>query len=174
ISFSIQGATIRFVWDKEDYSFIFRYVYSDRAKMGVSKMRSYKEYQLDEDKKYNLNLDDAPGADLSVLPNKLHLGAGDFTFSLTNIPDKKPIITLPFLKKTVTPDTADSSADLEAEPAEEEDKEEDVFSEGVLEFIESLNMKKSAPLWAGIGLALLIILLGLGLYFLVTRKDEKY
>jgi PKD repeat protein len=167
--------TVKFRYKDTDYSFLFRYVYSDKAKMGVSTASSYKEYTLDENKKYNLNLDESEESDISILPGNLHLGAGNFTFELLNIPEKKPLFVLPFTevgKKTVTPDSTDESADLASGPEEQAPKSEDVFSEGVLEFIESLSVRKSAPLWAGLSLALVIVLVGLGLYYLVTRKEE--
>ncbi len=166
------GDTVKYSYRDEDYSFVYRYVYSDRAKMGVSHQASYKEFTLMEDTKHNLNLDDNVDLDLRVTPTDLHGGSGNFTFTLLGVVPKKPIITLPFpSKKTVEPEKTGASADLEAEPDEPE-PEEETYSEGVLEFIESLNVKSSAPVWAGVGLALLIILLGLGLYFLVARKED--
>jgi hypothetical protein len=167
--------TVKYRHDGKDYSFLFRYVYSDKAKMGVSTSKSYKEYTLDENKKYNLDLDGVSGSDISILPSNLHLGSGNFTFSLTNVTATKKPFVLPFTsvkKKTVTPSTANESASLASEPAETEAKTEEAFSQGVLEFIESLTMKKSAPLWAGLLVSLLIILAGLGLYYLVTRKED--
>jgi hypothetical protein len=98
----------------------------------------------------------------------MNYGSGNFTFELLNIPERKPIITLPSPAKR----TVEAETELEAEPEETEPEEEDTFSEGVLEFVESLNVKSTAPLWAGIGLAALIILIGLGLYFLIAWKSD--
>jgi hypothetical protein len=166
------GDTVKYTYGGQDFSFMFRYVYSDKAKMGVSQSTSYKEYTLEENKKYNLNLDDKPESDLGVTPSGLYLGRGNFTFELLNLPDRQKPLVLPVgsVKRTVSADEA--SAELDAEPEEVEPVEEEAFSEGVLEFIESMSVKSAAPIWAGVGLALLIILVGLGLYFLVVRKED--
>jgi hypothetical protein len=165
------GDTVKYTWNREEFSFPIRYVFSDKAKMGVSRAAGYKEYSLDENVKYNLNLDDEPLSDLGVRPTDLYLGAGNFTFDLLQIPEKKPIFTLPFLKKKVKTVETNQTAEVAGEPEVVEPVEEK-FSEGVLEFIESVNVKSSAPLWAGVGVALLVILLGLGAYFFATRKKE--
>jgi PKD repeat protein len=171
------GDTVKYLHSGEDFSFIVRYMYADQAKMGISRATGYKAYSFLEGLTYNLNLDDEPKSDISVKITDLQYGSGNFTFSLLDVPQKKPILILPPAKKTVTPEgeeetSAEVGAELEAEPEEAELEDEEVYSEGVLDFIESLNVKRTAPLWAGIGLALLIILLGLGLYYLVTKKDK--
>ncbi len=162
------GDTVKYITENESFSFVFRYVYSDRAKMGVSKATSYKEYTLDEDKKYNLNLDAEEAADLGITPSELNGGAGDFKFELLNLPERTPIVVLPPAKRTVS---VDQTADLEA-GSEEPVPEEESFSEGVLEFVESLSVKSKAPIGAGIAVAAAIVLLGLGAYFFVTRKRD--
>ncbi|MFH1064068.1 MAG: CARDB domain-containing protein [Candidatus Woesearchaeota archaeon] len=162
------GDTVKYTYDGESYSFMFRYVYSDRAKMGVSRSTSYKEYTLDEDKNYNLNLNDGAESDLGILPSGLNGGSGDFTFELLGV-SKKPVITLlPPKKKTIS--VEDTSAELESAPEEEVAEEEDVFSEGVLEFIETFDERSSAPIWGGIVLSLLIIGAGVALYVFAARK----
>jgi hypothetical protein len=167
------GDTVKYTYNGAEYSFPFRYVFSDKAKMGVSTATTYKEYTLMENTKYNLNLDTEPASDLGITPSSLFLGSGNFTFQLLNIPEKKPIITLPFFKKkTVVPTELNQSTEVETTPAVVEPQEEELFSEGVLEFVESLNVKSTTPLWAGIAVALAIVLLGLGAYFLATRKRE--
>jgi hypothetical protein len=164
------GDTVKYTYNHEEFSFPFRYIFSDKAKVGVSRATAYKEYTLDENVKYNLNLDDEPKSDLGVTPSQLYLGAGNFTFQLLQIPEKKPIITLPFFKKKVKV-AENQTAEIASEPEVVEPVQES-FSEGMLEFVETLNVKSSAPLWAGVGVALLVILLGLGAYFFATRKKK--
>ncbi len=160
------GDTVKYTYDGESYSFLFRYVYSDKAKMGVSKSTSYKEYSLDEDKKYKLNLDEEPESDLSILPSGLNRGTGDFTFELLGV-SKKPIITLLPPKKTVS--VEETSAELES-GIEEKTEEEGAFSEGILDFVETFDERSSAPIWGGILLSLLIIGAGVALYVFAARK----
>jgi len=162
------GDTVKYSHDGEDYSFLFRYVYADRVKMGVSRDSDYKGYTFNEDTTYNLNLDDEQGPEISIMPSLLHMGKGDFTFSLLDVPAPRPIITLPVMSRNVEDTSA--SADLESPADNEHIADEEVVSEGMLEFIEDFTVRSKAPLWAGTGLALLIVLLGVGLYLFLTRK----
>ncbi|MBW2968021.1 PKD domain-containing protein [Candidatus Woesearchaeota archaeon] len=175
------GDTVKYMSGTDDVSFVFRGILADKVTMGVSSEHTYKEYTLDEDTKYNFNLNDDPANDMAVIPTNLYLGAGNVSFELLNFEERKPILILPPAKpapRVVEPEPeaeageAESQVEPEAEPETVEPETEEAYSEGKLEFIESLSLRKNAPLWAGIGVALLIILAGLGVYFLATRKEE--
>ncbi len=62
---------------------------------------------------------------------------------------------------------------VESGPFEETREELENYAEGVLEFVESLDVRSKAPIWGGLLLALLIIGAGLGLYFFVTKDKEE-
>jgi hypothetical protein len=168
------GDTVKYVHKGEEYSFVFRYVYNDKVTMGVAQERSYKEYTLDEYKKYNLNLDEEIKGDLGITPSNLVRGAGNFTFELLDVTKTKPIITVP-AKKTAKRTVEVEDGSKPAEPSSKEDaetEENNAYSEGTLEFVESLSDKDSVPFWAGLTLAGLVALVGLGLYYLAHRQRE--
>lgn len=165
------GDTVQYYDGTNDFSFTFRNIYSGKTTMGVAKKDGYESYTFFTGNNYNLNLDGQGAADLGVEPIKTFTGYGNFTFSLLNY-EKKPIISLPFSSKKKTVETVEETADLNAEVEEVEPEEKEIFSEGVLDFVETLSVRSSAPLWAGILVAALIILLGLGSYFMLARNKE--
>ncbi|MFC1723301.1 CARDB domain-containing protein [Nanoarchaeota archaeon] len=168
------GDTVKYEWDDKDYSFIIRNVYSDRLKFGVSESASYKTYEMMSGTGYELNLDDGSAADLGVEPDNKG-SSTDITFSLLGIEGGKKVIdVLP--PGSVDRRVVDVGSAEETVPVEsgyfDDTPVLDNYAEGVLEFVETLDMKSKAPFWGGLLLTLLIVVVGLGLYALVVRKKE--
>jgi hypothetical protein len=142
------GDTVKFLYNLVDYSFIFRSITISKTEMGLSATDSYKTFEFYTGVTYNLNLDNKSAADLGVKTDKTYIGYGNYTFTLLGV-EKKPLFTLPFFNKKPRVAEANQTADV-ASGTEEPQAEEESLSEGVLNFVETLTVRDSAPFWKGL------------------------
>jgi hypothetical protein len=170
------GDTVKYITDETDVSFVFRGITPNNFQMGQATKTAYTQATYIQNVPYSLNVDADMQGDLLVRGSDLFMGRGNITFTLIDVPTRVPIIVLPPKKRVVEPvaniteQVIEDVAEVESEPVIEP-VEEPVVSEGQIEFVESLSEREQPPIWGGIGIAVLVIAMGLVMYFVVTRKE---
>ena len=94
--------------------------------------------------------------------------AATVEFALLLPKPKSTLNLLPMFKKKVEQKVAEETKPVGDVGSEKKE----TFAEGVLRFIETFTLRSKAPVFGGVALSLLSIVVGLGAYFLATRETE--
>ena len=167
--------TVRFAYDGKTYSISFKQFKSDSAKFSLAREFSTKSYEVKANVTQKLDLDLDGVDDLSVTPTKMKYWKSDVMFGLLGVAKYSiPTYVLPTVTKNKTSDykSASSKTPLKTGETGTVKKKVESITQGVLDFVESFDVKKSTPAWAGVGVSLLVIVVGMVGYYFVARKYD--
>jgi len=159
---------IRLQYNGKAYSFRFKSIFTDTVKVDLISPPKSSSLHIGEFDTYDLDRDGEDDVRLTILD--IQNRRADVKFELLNVAAStgQPVKVLDF-PAPKTKDRTVISAPV-ASTSDSGPKQESLLR-GFITFVENFAAKRTVPVWAGALLAVLIAVIGAGLFYVLTRKN---
>ncbi|MBT7902311.1 hypothetical protein HN587_00485 [Candidatus Woesearchaeota archaeon] len=165
--------TVKLIFEDKPYYLNFDKLYANKGRITLRLPGPDTVKMLDEDQTLNVDINKNGTEDIGITMEEINTGKANIKFELLSAKKITPNI-IPMTSKKVDSEvnTTESDKPDESQLKEAKTDVKESFSEGILSFIETFSVRSKAPVFGGIALSLAIIVLGLGIYFVISRKKE--